>query len=124
MKIKLANGTELNPLVVKGASSFIQGATRDKLSFVFSADEDINALDKAFSESACESITIVGDNESEYIYKGYTIRAELKKDKVEITPATAEAEAVLEDRITVTMAQRTYAETQLSALTALLTGEE
>lgn len=124
MKIILANGTELSPLAVRGASSFIQGAKRDTLSFIFSADKGVGALDVTFKESACEKITIVGDNESESIYKGYTIRAGLKKAPVEVTPATEEAEAVIENRITVTMAQRTYAETQLSALTALLTGEE
>lgn len=124
MKIILANGTELNPLVVRGASSFTQGAKRDTLSFIFSADEDISALDAAFSESACESITIVGDDGSESIYKAYTIRAELKKAPVEVSPATEESEAVMENRITVSMAQRTYTETQLAALNALLTGEE
>ena len=124
MKIKLANGTELNPILVKGSPMNIQGAKRDTLSFIFSAAEDMNALDEAFSESACESITITGDDETESIHKGYTIRAELKKASVEVTPATAESEAVMEDRITVSMSQRTYSETQLSALNALLTGEE
>ena len=116
MKIILANGTELNPLVVSGASTHTQGARRDTLSFIFSGNEDINALDKAFSESACESITIVGEDESESIYKGYTIRAELKKAPVEVTPETPEAPAVIENRITVSMTQRTYIETQLAAL--------
>ena len=123
MKIILANGTELNPIMVVGASSFIQGAKRDKLSFVFSADEDMSALDKAFTESACESIKLIS-GESENVYKAYVIRAELKKQRVEKKPATPESEAVTEDRITVAMAQRTYMESQLSALNVLLTGEE
>lgn len=117
MIIKLANGNELNPIVVTGASRHIQGATRDTLSFVFPASEGMDAIDSAFTESACESITIIDDEGNENIYKAYTIRAELKKTSVEVTPATVETEAVTEERITVSMSQRTYAETQLASLT-------
>lgn len=124
MIIKLANGKELNPIVIKGSSSYVQGANRDTLSFIFSATESMEALDAAFTESACETITITGDDGSEYIHKAYTIRAELKKATVEVEPATAESDAIREERITVSMSQRTYTESQLSALNVLLTGEE
>lgn len=123
MIIKFANGAELAPIVVTGASRHIQGATRDTLSFVFPASEGMDAIDAAFTESACETITIVDDEGNENIHKAYTIRAELKKAAVEVEHATPEAEAVTEERITVTMAQRTYTETQLAALTALLEGK-
>lgn len=123
MTIKLANGKELHPIVVKGASSYVQGENRDTLSFIFSASESMEALDDAFTESACETITIIGDDGSEYIHKAYTIRAELKKATVEVEPATAESDAIIEERITVSMAQRTYTESQLAALNVLLTGE-
>ena len=123
MKIILANGTELNPIMVMGASSYIQGAKRDKLSFVFSADEDMTALDKKFTEAACESIKLIS-GKGENVYKDYVIRVEIKKEKVELKPATTETEAVTDERITVVMAQRTYMESQLSALNVLLTGEE
>ena len=117
MKIKLANGAELNPIVVTGAQTYVQGAKRDTLSFVFPASESLEALDRAFSASACESIAIIGDDGSEAIHKAYTIRARLEKAMVEVKPATAETEAVTEERITVAMAQRTYAESQLASLT-------
>lgn len=123
MKIILANGTELNPIVVTGGSSQVQGARRDTLHFVFPATEDMAVLDSAFSATACESINIIGDDGSEAIHKAYTIRAKLEKASVEVTPATAEYESEYEERITVSMAQRTYSETQLAALTALLEGE-
>ncbi len=123
MIIRLANGTELNPIVVTGASSYVKGAKRDVLSFVFPNSESMAALDAAFTDAACETITIIGDDASESIYKAYTIRVELKKAPVEVAPATAESEAVTEERITVSMAQRTYTESQLAALNALLTGE-
>lgn len=126
MKIILANGVEMNPIMVTGATRTVQGATRDTLTFVFSGDADMVALDAAFSTAACESIAIV-EGENEYIHKGYTVRAELSKKSVEVVPATTETAAVYEERITVAMAQRTYQETQMAATTAalqaLLTGE-
>lgn len=116
MNIKLANGNELHPLTVYGGNRYVQGADRDVLSFVFPASEGMDKLDGIFTPTACESIT-VNDGEGEYIHKGYTVRAELKKEWVEVTPATEEAPAVTEERITVSMGQRTYTESQLASLT-------
>ena len=116
MKIKLTNGAELSPIMVTGAQTYVQGAKRDTLSFIFPETESMEALDAAFTEAACKSITIVGDDESEAIHKGYVIRVELKKATIVVSPETAESPAVTEARITVSMAQRTYTETQLAAL--------
>lgn len=124
MKIKLINGTELNPILVTGANIYAQGAKRDTLNFVFPATESMEELDNVFSDVACESITIIDDSGKESIHKAYTIRVKLEKTLVEVSPATSESEAITEERITVSMAQRTYAETQLLALNTLLTGEE
>lgn len=112
MNTKLANGTILAPILVTGAKRHIQGATRDTLTFVFPASESIEALDAAFTEEACSSITIDDVN----VYKGYTIRAELKKEAVEVIPASESTEAVMEDRIFVSMSQRTYMETNMKNL--------
>ena len=120
MKIILSNNTELTPILVTGASRFVQGSSRDTLTFVFPESEDITALDAVFTAENCESITIIGDDESEAIHKGYTIRAELAKTPMEVEPATAETEAVYENRITVAMSQRTYMETQLAEQQAIL----
>ena len=117
MIIKLANGTELTPIIVTGATSYIQGAKRDTLSFVFPGTANMIELDTAFTASACETISIVGDDGSESIYKAYTIRGELKKTLVEVSPSTADSDAVTEERIIVSMGQRTYTESQLASLT-------
>ena len=117
MNIKLSNETVLSPIVVTGESRYVQGASRDTLNFIFPATEDMAELDSAFSAENCEKITIIGDDSSENIHTGYTIRAELSKAPVEVSTATDEAEAVYEDRITVSMSQRTYAESQLASLT-------
>lgn len=116
MKITLSNGKELTPIVVSGGHKFVQGASRDTLVFVFPASEGMDKLDGIFVPTACETIT-VNDGEGEYIHKGYTVRVELKKEWVEVAPATEEAPAETEERITVSMGQRTYAESQLASLT-------
>ena len=117
MKIILNNGTELSPIIVKGSKQTVQGATRDVLSFVFPADVGMDALDVAFTAPACESINIVEDNGTENIHKAYTVRVGLKKETVEVSPATEDTAAVTEERITVSMGQRTYQESQIASLT-------
>ena len=118
MKIILANGVELEPIVATGSPSYVQGANRDTLSFVFAEDTGLEALDKAFTEEACESITVVESQNKSYIHKGYTIRAGLTKGSVAVSKGDTETDTVYENRITVTMAQRTYAETKLATLAA------
>ena len=117
MNIKLSNGTILSPIVVTGESRYVQGASRDTLNFIFPADVSMASIDEAFTADVCEHITIIGDDGSENIHTGYTIRAELSKAPVEVSAATAETDAVYEDRVTVSMAQRTYAESHLASLT-------
>ena len=105
----------------------VQGASRDTLTFVFPYDVSMASIDEAFTADACEHITIIGDDGSENIHTGYTIRAELSKASVEVTPATESEAAVFEDRITVSMSQRTYAESQLANMEvalAALAGKE
>lgn len=118
MKIILANGVELEPIVVTGSPCYVQGANRDTLSFVFTEGAGLETLDAAFTEEACESITVVESAMSSYIHKGYAIRVGLTKGSVEVSRGDSEAETVYENRITVTMAQRTYAEAKLATLAA------
>lgn len=126
MKVIFTNGTELNPIMVTGESRYIQGASRDTLTFVF-AGVSLDEMDSIFTAENCETISIINDEE-EAIYNGYTLRAELVKKQVEVQKATTETDAVTEERVFVSMAQRTYAENQMaimqSAMNALLTGKE
>ncbi|MBQ6945361.1 MAG: hypothetical protein IJN43_13685 [Ruminococcus sp.] len=126
MKVTLTNGTELNPIMVTGESRYIQGASRDTLTFVF-AGVSLDEMDSIFTAENCETISIINDEE-EAIYNGYTLRAELVKKQVEVQKATTETDAVTEERVFVSMAQRTYAENQMAimqaAMNALLTGKE
>lgn len=113
----LADKTELTALEVSGATQYIQGSNRDALTFVFAASEGMEAMDAAFSPDNCETITI-RDGSEEYTHSGYTVRGSLSKAPVLVTPETADAPAVYEDRITVTMGQRTYVETLLAQIMA------
>ena len=127
MKIILTNGTELNTVIVTGGTKYVQGANRDALTFVFSESYSMDELDTAFTDTACESINIVGNDGSKAIHTGYTIRATLEKKRVETQKATESAEAAFENRIFVTMAQRTYSETKMAemqeALELILSGD-
>jgi hypothetical protein len=124
MKIILANGVELTPIMVTGAPKYVQGATRDTLDFVF-AGCSLDELKTHFTEKNCEVINIIGDDGSSAIHEGYVIRAELVERNVEIQKATVNDAAVYEDRIFVSMSQRTYAETKLAQIddTALAVAE-
>lgn len=119
MKVILNNGTELTPIIVTGEKRNVQNARRDVLTFVF-ADCSLDEIDGIFTEENCENIAIIGDDESEAIYKGYVVRAELTKEMVEVKGATAEESAEYEARVKVSMAERTYAETQLANLTEVV----
>ncbi len=119
MTIILANNQELTPLVALGAKRTVRGASRDSLSFTFAATESMDELNNIFTTENCETITIV-EEEVQYVYTGYTVRVELKREPKEVVAATESSEAVYEDRIIVTMAQRTYQETQLIQMKAKL----
>ena len=113
MIIKLANGVELNALGVKGEKQNIQGFRRDVLSFMLPASVSLDEIDSIFTEENCKSITLITD-ETEHIHNNYTIRVELKREPVLVTPATETSSEVYETRVTVSMAQMTYAELQLA----------
>lgn len=121
MKIILANGTELNPIIVTGGGRFINGSNRDTLNFIFPQDASLDELDTIFTDTNCETIklyeTTADGTELEHIHSGYTIRAELSRTPMVVQEATEDTEEVIENRVTVSMALRTYAEAQLAKLT-------
>lgn len=113
MKIRLADGTEKQLIMVQGGPKHVQGATRDSLSFVFDDTEELAELDSLFVEKNCEVITIIGDDGGEEIFRYYTVRAELRKYNEVVEKATAENPEVTVPRVIVSMAQRTYTESKL-----------
>lgn len=116
MQLILTDGTTLEPIIVTGEKKTVQGARRDVLHFVFD-EVSMDQLDEVFSEANCEKIRII-NGEEEAVHSAYTIRAGLTKAREEAQPATQETEAVYVTRVTVSMAQRTYAESRLAAIAA------
>lgn len=116
MKVILNNGLEVTPIIVTGEKRNVQNARRDVLTFVF-GETSLDEIDGIFTTENCEKMVIVGDDNSEAIYKGYVVRAELTKEMVEVKSGTAEESAEYETRVTVSMAERTYSETQMANLT-------
>lgn len=125
MKILLANGTELHPIIVTGGGRFINSAKRDTLNFIFPETASLEELDSLFTDTNCESIRLYEDQVQEdgsiitleHIHTGYVIRAELSRTPMVVKESTDTEEEVVENRITVSMALRTYQETQLASLT-------
>lgn len=121
MHIILANGTRLNHIGATGSMKYVQGANRDSITFEFDDTHSVDELRNVFTETNCEVIDIVTDNEDgtqdNNYHEGYVIRAEVSEKMKEITPATGTEPAVTERRVFVTMAQRTYSETQVASLT-------
>jgi hypothetical protein len=137
MHIILKDGTKLNHIGATGSTRYIQGANRDTITFEFDATYSVDELRSVFTELNCEIINIVTDDviesvienedgttevKSEVVYtnnywEGYVIRAEVAEKIKEIEPATGTTPAITETRVFVTMAQRTYAETQIASLT-------
>ena len=98
----------------------VQNASRDALSFIFPAETSLDELDSIFTGANCEKIVIADNEGNEYLYNAYTVRAELKREPVEVAPATESEEAVYENRAIVVMAQRTYQETQMNEMQSAL----
>ena len=120
MKIILANGTELHPILVTGGGRHINGTHRDTLNFIFPQDMSLDELDALFTDANCETIklyeTTADGTELEHIHSGYTIRAELSRTPMVVQEATETTPEVIENRVTVSMALRTYAEAQMASL--------
>ena len=127
MKIILCNGVELTPNVVTGGKRLVQGASRDTLTFVFPDGTSLDELNRIFSAENCETITIVENDGSEYVHSGYVIRAELKREHVEVAAESDTDPATYQDRVVVAMSRRTYQESQYAelqeALNLILSGE-
>ena len=136
MHIILADGTQLNHIGATGTTKYVQGANRDTITFEFDASHSVDELRNLFTEQNCEVIDIVteevvtqGDGTEQTIatdnyHEGYVIRAEVAEKIKEIEPATGTTPAVTETRVFVTMAQRTYMETQLAAITEEITNTQ
>lgn len=113
MKLKLNNGTEINILNVNGTSRFFQNANRDCLEIqIAKSEKTLDEIATLFVENNTKSISLLNDD-GEFIHENYSLRAELSLKPIIIAPETPTSQAVIEERICVTMAQKQYAEIKL-----------
>ena len=113
MQLKFLDGTVLDVLAVNGKSTYFQGAQRDSLEIQIAKDKiAFDALDALTGNNANTAHLTLSDGDKQYVHDNYSLRASLALRPVEITPATADSPAVTEDRLVVTLAQKTYAELQ------------
>lgn len=119
-QIIFADGTALDVAKIDGQSIYHQGAQRDSLEIqIAKGTISFDALDALTAESTkTDRLTIVtqdGDKQMQEVYDHYVLRTALTLKPITITPDTADAAAVTEDRICITLAQLTYTEVQQAA---------
>lgn len=124
-QIIFADGTALDVAKIDGQTIYHQGAQRDSLEIqITKGTISFDALDALTADSAKTSkLTIVtkeNDMQTQAVYDHYVIRTVLMLEPVTIIPATADTEAVTEDRLCVTLAQLTYAEVQQAVQAATI----
>lgn len=138
MYILLKDGTKLNHIGATGGSRYIQGANRDAITFEFSRESyTLDELRNYFTEINCETINIVTDGGVEVLEDGtkvpvlinnywddYVIRHEVAERVKVIEEATGTTPEITEVRLFVTMAQRTYAEYKLAAISEEVTNTQ
>lgn len=129
MYLILKDGTQLNHIGATAGSKYIQGANRDAITFEFDSSHSVDTLRAVFTEENCETIIIVTEavelqeDGTEVVvlknnyWDGYVIRHEVADRVKTIKEATGTTPAITENRVFVTMGQRTYTETKLANLT-------
>lgn len=121
MQIKFSDsaGTTLTVLDFKGNLINFQGANRDSLQIQLAKDAiSFDALDALTASQANTAKLITIDGSNQYVHDNYCLRVSLGLNPVIITPATSTSPAVTEERLCVTLAQKTYAELQTEQLQA------
>ena len=117
MQIKMNNETTLEAMAVNGASRYFQGANRDSLEIQLEKGKyTLESLDALTGKPENTKRVTILDGESEYIHDNYTLRAELSVRPVVVTENTSGAPAESEERVSIVLAQKTYAELELESL--------
>lgn len=115
MQIKFSDstGTTLDVLDVKGQSINFQGAQRDSLEVQFAKSViSFDMLDALTSSQVNMAHLTLMDGDKQYVHDNYSLRVSLALKPVVTVPATADKPEQTENRLCVTLAQKSYAEMQ------------
>ena len=116
--IKFTDGTTLSAVKITGGGRYVQGASRDVLTFELAQDAaSFEQLVQAFTPDNCAQITLSADGK-ESLHEHYTMRLALALQDVEISPETTEGAAWTEPRWVVEMARKTFAEREMEKQSA------
>ena len=119
LEIKLNNGVVLNAVAVNGRSRYFQNADRDTLEFQFTkanTEQTLEELDILFSDPANTSKIVISDESGSYVYDNYTLKVSVSLIPVTIEKETDVAPAIVEDRYSIVLAQRTYSELKIDLI--------
>lgn len=121
MKLKLNNQRELEILEINGEKSQYQGENRDKLNIQMKKGlYPFEELDKLFANSEnTKKFTIIDEN-GEYLYEHYTLRTSMGIKAVQTCPESVNEPAGYEERVCVTLAQKSYRERELEEMRELI----
>lgn len=116
--IKFTDGTTLSAVKITGGGRYVQGASRDVLTFELAQDAaSFEQLVQAFTPDNCAQITLSADGK-ESLHEHYTMRLSLGVEDVAISPETTEGAAWTEPRWVVEMARKTFAEREMEKQSA------
>ena len=117
MQLKFSDGTTLDVLAVKGNPTYFQGAQRDALEIqIGKSKTTFDALDKLTGDPAKTVKLTIIDGDKQYQHDNYSLRVSLALKPVVTAEATADTPEQTEDRLCVTLAQKTYQELQIAEL--------
>ena len=117
MQLKFSDGTTLDVLAVKGSPTYFQGAQRDALEIqIGKSKTTFDALDKLTGDPDKTGKLTIIDGDKQYQHDNYSLRTELALKPVVTAEATSTTPQQTEDRLCVTLAQKTYAELQIEEL--------
>lgn len=121
MQIKFSDsaGTTLTALAVNGQRTYFQGANRDSLEIQFAKDAvAFDVLDKLTANQANLKELTQTDGEKQSVLDNYSLRTGLSLKPVVIASATSTTPEQTEDRLCLSLAQKTYLEMQVEQQTA------
>ena len=117
MQLKFSDGTTLDVLAVKGNPTYFQGAQRDALEIqIDKGKTTFDALDALTGDPAKTGKLTIIDGDKQYQHDNYNLRTELALKPVVTAEATSTTPEQTEDRLCVTLAQKTYQELQIAEL--------
>lgn len=118
MQIKFIDGTLLECIKVDGFSKFYQNASRDTFEIHISPLKyTLEQVITLFSnESNFKTMIFIADDGSEYVHSNYVICSEMSWRNVLLENATSTADETYENRIVVTLSQKSYAEVQAAII--------